>query len=225
MGTIQQNTVRVFVIAPPMVCWGLERLVQSAHPRLELTGTAPFADFARAALARTPADVIVMAVEIQDDVVQLALMHSNGHTRCLVITGSHDTELCDNAVMAGARGVVHTWDPPLSLLKAIEKIHEGELWIDRSATSRIFLEMARQKASEGKDPERTKISTLTRRERQMIAAFASDAAAPAKVIARRLCISEHTLRNHLTSIYNKLEVANRLDLYAYATRHGLTEAH
>ena len=60
-------------------------------------------------------------------------------------------------------------------------------------------------------------------ERQTIAAVASDASAPGKVIADRLCISEHTLRNHLTSIYNKLGVCNRLDLYAFATRHSLHE--
>jgi two-component system, NarL family, nitrate/nitrite response regulator NarL len=43
------------------------------------------------------------------------------------------------------------------------------------------------------------------------------------VIASRLCISEHTLRNHLTSIYSKLGLSSRLDLYAYATRHRLQE--
>lgn len=43
------------------------------------------------------------------------------------------------------------------------------------------------------------------------------------VIAGRLCISEHTLRNHLSSIYAKLDVCNRLDLYAYAMRHGLQQ--
>jgi two-component system, NarL family, nitrate/nitrite response regulator NarL len=132
--------------------------------------------------------------------------------------------LIDKMVLAGARGVVRTTDPPAALLKAIEKVEAGELWIDRGATSRIFLEMARQKAAEGNNPEKTKIATLTTRERQAIAAVAGDAAAPAKVIARRLCISEHTLRNHLTSIYSKLELTNRLDLYAYATRHRLTES-
>ncbi len=39
----------------------------------------------------------------------------------------------------------------------------------------------------------------------------------------RLHISEHTLRNHLTSIYSKLDLANRLDLYLYAHRRGLLE--
>jgi len=44
------------------------------------------------------------------------------------------------------------------------------------------------------------------------------------VFAERLHISEHTLRNHLTSIYSKLGLSNRLDLYAYAHKHGLNEA-
>ncbi len=63
----------------------------------------------------------------------------------------------------------------------------------------------------------------TLRERQTIAAMTSDAGAPGKVIADRLCISEHTLRNHLTSIYSKLGLSNRVDLYAYATRNRLTD--
>lgn len=223
MHGFQTHSVRVFIIAPPMVCWGLERLVQTAHPRIELAGTAPLADFAPASLERTPVDVIVFVIEGAEELAELASLQSSCPAKFLMVTGLHDAELCDRAVLAGARGVVRTWDPPQALVKAIEKIDEGELWIDRSATSRIFLAMARQKAAEGRDPERTKISTLTPRERQTIAAFTSDAAAPAKVIASRLCISEHTLRNHLTSIYNKLDVSNRTDLYAYATRHGLTQ--
>jgi two-component system nitrate/nitrite response regulator NarL len=139
------------------------------------------------------------------------------------LSGSSNVELLDRAILVGARGIVRKSDPPQILLKAIEKVHEGELWIDRCATGRIFLEMARQKAAQGSDPEKTKIATLTSRERQTIAAVASDASAPAKVIARRLCISEHTLRIHLTSIYSKLELSSRLDLYAYATRHHLNE--
>lgn len=215
--------VRVFVVAPPMLAWGLERLVQSAHPRLELAGAAAIAALACESIGRNPAEVVVVAIECEEELAGLACLQSQCRAKCLVVTGSHDTALFDKAVLAGARGVVRTWDSPAALLKAIEKVDDGELWIDRCATSRIFLEMARQKAAEGNDPEKTKIATLTHRELQTIAAVASNAAAPAKEIARRLCISEHTLRNHLTSIYSKLEVSNRLDLYAYATRHGLTE--
>jgi two-component system nitrate/nitrite response regulator NarL len=223
MQGIRIDPVQVFLIAPPMVCWGLERLVQSAHPRMEIAGTASAMNRSFT-IADNRADcVAVVAIESDEDLSALAEFQERCRAKVLVITGSHDPALLDRAVLAGARGVVKTWDPPAALLKAIEKVDEGELWIDRGATSRIFLEMARQKAAEGNDPDKTKIATLTSRERQTIAAVTGDASAPAKVIARRLCISEHTLRNHLTSIYSKLELSSRLDLYAYATRHRLTE--
>jgi hypothetical protein len=54
-----------------------------------------------------------------------------------------------------------------------------------------------------------------------LAALAADTGSPGKVIASRLCISEHTLRNHPSSIYRKLMLSSRLDLYAFAARHKL----
>jgi DNA-binding NarL/FixJ family response regulator len=123
--------------------------------------------------------------------------------------------------MAGARGVVRKSDGPGSFLKAIRKVHQGELWIDRAAFSRLVGGAARSNLMSTSDPESERISRLTKRERQTILAMATNAAAPGKVIASSLSISEHTLRNHLTSIYDKLNLQNRLDLYAYATKHGL----
>ncbi|NKE66032.1 response regulator transcription factor [Ramlibacter sp. RBP-2] len=213
---------QVFVIALPLVCWGLERLVQSAHPRFEVIGTATDLDGGLAMLQRVSAHVAVLAIDASRIEV-LAEFCAKTQAKLLLVTASSDHAWMDSAVMAGVRGVVRTGEPPEALLKAIEKVDDGELWIDRGATSRIFMEMARQKAADRSDPERSKIATLTLRERQTIAAVASDASAPGKVIADRLCISEHTLRNHLTSIYNKLGVCNRLDLYAFATRHSLHE--
>lgn len=215
--------VQVFVIAAPMHCWGLERIVQSAQPRMELAGSACSLSQGIEDTAHRACDVIVAEIADEPELDKLSILVAGKAGKVLVVTASRDVSLMDKAVLAGARGVLKTDDSPSSLLKAVEKVHEGEMWIDRGATSRIFLEMARQKAAEGKDPDKSRISTLTSRERQTIAAVAGDAKAPAKVIARRLCISEHTLRNHLTSIYSKLELSNRVDLYAFATRHHLTE--
>ncbi len=220
MQTVRMNPIGVFLIAPPMVGWGLERLVQTAHPRLELAGaTASLGEAVPLVQARKP-DVLVADLDDLDFASLRAFLESL-RTQVLLLTGHRAVQELDEAILLGARGFVRKNDPPAILLRAIEKVHEGELWIDRGATSRIFLEMARRKAAQGQDPELSKIATLTSRERQTIVAVTTDAAAPAKVIAGRLCISEHTLRNHLTSIYNKLDVASRLDLYAYATRHSL----
>lgn len=224
MSAIRLDAAKVFVIAPAMVSWGLERLLQTGHPLIEITGSARSAQAALPEIGKSPGCVVVIEIDAEADLAQLAqVQEALPGARCLVVTGSHDTTLADRAVLGGARGVVKNWDSPDTLLRAVQKVNEGELWIDRGATSRIFMEMARQKAAEGRDPEKSKIATLTQRERQTIAAMTGDCAAPAKVIAGRLCISEHTLRNHLTSIYSKLEVTNRLDLYAYAVRHQLTK--
>lgn len=217
------NPIQVHLVAQPLLCWGLERLVQTAHPRLEVVGMAASMADSLPLLERNAPHVVVLDLDGDEPPDSLAQLQAHTHARLLALTGSDDAGMLDRAVLAGVRGVVRKREPPATLLKAIEKVHEGELWIDRGATSRIFMEMARQKAAERNDPEKSKIATLTMRERQTIVAVASDASAPGKVIAGRLCISEHTLRNHLTSIYSKLGLCNRLDLYAYASKHSLNK--
>jgi len=219
----QHRPIQVHLVAQPLVCWGLERLVQTAHPRLEVAGMAASMTDSMALLERNAPDVLVLDLDGDETGDALVQVQARSGMKVLVLTGSPDMDMLDRAVLAGVRGVVKKREPPATLLKAIEKVHDGELWIDRGATSRIFMEMARQKASERNDPEKSKIATLTMRERQTIVAVASDASAPGKVIAGRLCISEHTLRNHLTSIYSKLGLSNRLDLYAYASKHSLNK--
>lgn len=218
-----RQTIRVQVVAEPIVAWGLERLVQSAHPRFEVAGSCERAVDGIEQMKQTRADVALVDLDGGEGAEGVAALFAQTAIRILAISGSRDVALHDGAVLAGARGVIEKRDPPAMLLKALEKVHEGELWVDRAATSRIFMELARQKAAQGKHPESHKIAALTPRERQAIAALASDANAPGKVIAARLHISEHTLRNHLTSVYSKLSVANRLALFAYAHQHGLNE--
>lgn len=217
--------IQVQLVALPLVAWGLERLVESAQPRLVMAGSA--ASVAECLLAlhlRTP-DVVVLDLDGEDGTESLAQLHRQTKAKILAVTGSRNETLHDSAVLAGARGVVSKRESASAstLLKAIEKVHAGEIWIDRDATGRIFLELARQKVNREKDPEQQKIASLTRRESQTITSLAGDPSAPGKLVAERLNISEHTLRNHLTSIYSKLGLTNRLDLYAFAQRHGLSK--
>ena len=68
-------------------------------------------------------------------------------------------------------------------------------------------------------PEAAKIATLTKREHEIVSLLSEGL--QNKQIAGRLTISVTTVRHHLTSIFNKLKVANRLELVIYAYRHGL----
>ncbi len=140
-----------------------------------------------------------------------------------MLTGLRDESIHDEAVLAGASGVVEKEASAETILTAIEKVHEGQLWLNRIATGRIFVEFSRESANHALSPEKAKIAALTDREREIVAVAASHAGANAKAIAEMLHISEHTLRNHLTSIYDKLDVANRLELFAYAHKHNLAK--
>jgi len=71
------------------------------------------------------------------------------------------------------------------------------------------------------DPEVTKIETLTDREREVIALVGEGL--KNKQVGERLFISETTVTHHLSSVFSKLEVSDRLELIIYAFRHGLAK--
>lgn len=215
------RAIQVVVVAPAMLAWGLERMLHDAHPHFELRGSAASLAQAHELLQRNSPDVVILDLDGGYGADAIAEVAACTQGKLVALTSSSDQPMLDRFVVMGVRGVVRKSDAPAVLLKAIEKVHEGELWIDRGAAGRIFMELARNHAARASDPEMMKIATLTARERQTILAVSSDSAAPGKVIARRLCISEHTLRNHLSAIYAKLGLVNRVDLYAYATRHRL----
>lgn len=190
---------------------------------MEIVGKATCAAEAFDLAGVTHPDVILLDLDLgaENGLKLIPDLIAKSNAKVLVLTGLRDPSVHDDAVLAGARGVIGKEDAPENILKAIEKVHQGELWLDRAATGRIFVELSRKGSSEETDPERQKISSLTARERQVVAAIAADPGATANTLADKLHISEHTLRNHLTSIYEKLAVANRLELYVYANKHEM----
>lgn len=205
------------------VLWGLEKLIESEKPRMEVIGTATNSVEALSLLLAITPDVIMIDLDLNGEsgVNIIPNLIDISQAKVLVLTGSRDLSLRDSAMLAGARGIVEKGETAETILKAIKMVHQGEIWIDHSTTSRIFNELSRKKTSEPDDPEQRKISTLTRKERLTTAEIGSDATASTKIIASRLCISENTLRNHLTAIYSKLELSSRLELFVYANKHGI----
>ena len=205
------------------VLWGLEKLIDSESPRMQVVGTATNSIEAMNLLGTISPDVILIDLDLNGEsgVSIIPNLMEKSNAKILVLTGSRDLSLHDNAMLVGARGVVGKGDTAETILKAIAMVYQGEIWIDRSATSRIFNALSHKKNNVSDDPEQQKIATLTRKERLTVAEIANDATASTKIIADRLCIGESTLRNHLTSIYAKLELSSRLELFVYANKHGI----
>jgi two-component system, NarL family, nitrate/nitrite response regulator NarL len=208
--------IHVFVVAPAMLCWGFEKFVHTACPGIRLTGTA--ATLAQALELTGRVRVDVMVVDCDEGYGPDAMAQASQDCAVLLLTSSrHDADL-EACRRAGVSGAVRKSDAPEVLLKALEEAFRGTV-----RTPFLGLPMRNQARPAG-DPEQIRIASLTARERQLVFAVLCNATAPGKVIADRMCISEHTLRNHLSSIYGKLGVQNRLSLHAFAARHRLDSA-
>jgi DNA-binding NarL/FixJ family response regulator len=139
-------------------------------------------------------------------------------SRVLILTGVQNPESHRTAIRLGAMGIVLKEHAADLLLKAIRKVYEGEVWIDRSMMGMMIQEFTKPVQA---NPEESKIAALTMREREVITLVGEGL--KNKQIAERLFISETTVTHHLSSVFSKLEVSDRLELIIYAFRHGLAK--
>lgn len=213
--------VRVMLIdAHRMVLSGLKRLIDDEKPDLGVVAMATDCDRAVELAAAAKPDVAVVDVElaIQKDAGVVPGLINGRNTRVLLLSGSRDGKH-ELAILRGACGVVHKDDSPDLLIKAIKKVHEGQLWLDRATTGRLFVELSLQKSRASADPAKRKLASLTEREQDVVKSLVKQPGADNKTLASKLHIGEHTLRNHLSRIYDKLGVPNRLELFVFAQRH------
>jgi DNA-binding NarL/FixJ family response regulator len=216
--------IRVLLVDDhPTVLWGLKELIDASEPRMQVVGTAKNCDEALSKANQLTPDLILLDLDLVGgnaaDILPALL--ANGISRALILTGSRDQAALDAAVSRGARGVLHKSASTEQILLAMEKVHQGELWLDREMLGRVFTEFIHQIASPKPDTASVRNASLTAKERKIVHAMVEDSGASTTALAARLFIAEHTLRNHLTSIYHKLDVSSRLELYVYAVKHGL----
>jgi two-component system nitrate/nitrite response regulator NarL len=196
------------------------RMLLEGQADLALVGEAWDRAGALAMIERERPDLVLLDLDLGGengvDLLQDVLA-ADPAARVLVLTGVRDPEVHRRALIEGALGVVPKEQAAAVLLAAIRKVHAGEAWVDRSMVASLLQE-ARQ-ARRREDPEAPKIASLTGREREIIGLVAQGNGT--RRIAERLGISEKTVRNHLVSVYSKLDVSDRLELAIYAVRHGV----
>jgi DNA-binding NarL/FixJ family response regulator len=210
----------MLVDAHRIVLCGLQRLIDDEKPALGVVAAATEVATALELSASAKPDVILVDVDLatEKDGSLVPGLISGRNTRVLVLSGTRDDKH-ELAILKGACGVVHKDDTPEQLIKAIKKVHEGQLWLDRSTTGRLFVELSRQQSQAANDPAKRKLASLTEREHDVVRSLAKQPGADNKTLASTLHIGEHTLRNHLSRIYDKLGVPNRLELYVFVQRH------
>jgi two-component system nitrate/nitrite response regulator NarL len=220
MTTSPTSGIRIMLVDDhTVVRTGLRMLIES-HSGLAVVGEAANRAEALALAVRQQPDIILLDLDLagQSGLDMLSEIHSAASgARVIVLTGLQDSEVHRLAVRQGALGVVVKDQAAEVLVQAIEQVYGGKVWLEPVLLKSLFAEKSR--ATRETHPEAHKIATLTGREREVVALICEGL--QNKSIGQRLSISETTVRHHLTSIFDKLDMANRLELVIYAYRHGL----
>jgi DNA-binding NarL/FixJ family response regulator len=156
-------------------------------------------------------DVVLLELDSGDDpnIIQM-LTALPIEPKILVLTANQDCEAHSLMIRLGAIGIVSKNDSDQILLKAIRCINLGQLWLDRNSTAAAFRRLRGVEPQQAPDQATQRFISLSKRERQVAQAIAQGL--DTHKIANTFYISEKTVRNHLSVIYDKLDVSSRLEL-------------
>lgn len=165
-------------------------------------------------------DITVVYLEEHDPVEIIGeILDANPEIKVVAITDGEDLDSSTRALKLGAVGIVRSDQSSKLLIEAIRKAFKGETWLNQALLSNLLKNGDQIGVKRSAGTAGQALETITRREKEVIAMIGNGL--KSKVIAERLFISEATVRHHLSSIYGKLGVDDRLNLVIYAFRHGL----
>jgi DNA-binding NarL/FixJ family response regulator len=145
------------------------------------------------------------------------LSTSSLETRTILLTAAVEKEQIVEALQIGARGVVSKETATELLFKSIRTVVAGQYWVGRQEVSDLVAAL-RGLLPTGAD-ERQRSFGLTKRELEIVAAIVEGCTN--RDIAQKFTLSEDTVKHHLTHIFDKLGVSNRLELAMFAVNHRL----
>jgi len=168
----------------------------------------------------TAPDICIVGANLKDGVssgfrATRELRNQSPDARVILLLDVEQPQTVVEAFRAGAVGVFSREEAFEVLCKSIQKVHEGQFWISNRQIQ-YLVETLRDSAPAITDAKGTQL--LTKREQGLVHLVAEGRTN--KEISRELNLSEHTVRNYLFRIFNKLGTSNRLELALYAINHG-----
>jgi two-component system, NarL family, nitrate/nitrite response regulator NarL len=200
--TKEQSPVRVFLVAPALVRWGLERLL-SAAPQIELAGAGDsLLDAVEEIESQFPDVVVVDGNDCPE--AEIRAMYERARVKILALSSGGELQ------PEGVAQWVDTRQSPSSFVRAIFSAAGAH----GSSQQSLRPETPSEQAPLASEPAAGLAEKLTPKQRKVLEAMAANPSLPVKLVADQLHMSEHTLRNHLTEVYAKLEVTGRTHLQA-----------
>lgn len=205
-----QQPIRIFIVDDhPVVLAGLASML-GTQAGIEVVGSASGGEEALELLRTRPANLLLLDLRMPGmnglDTLH-ALRRAGIGIRTIVLTSYALDEDIYRAVQAGAQGYLLKDAPQFEMIDAIRTVHGGKRYFPRAIADRLAERMLR--------------ATLTERELEVLQMLARGLTN--KEIGRALSISGNTVRNHVNSIIDKLEVSDRTEAATVAIHRGIIE--
>jgi DNA-binding NarL/FixJ family response regulator len=212
------ESIRVLIADDhPLFRDGMHGLLDSV-PDTEVVGEATTGDEVISLAAALQPDVILMDIQMPGAngiEATRTIVHTSPHVGVLMVTMYEDDDLVFSAMRAGARGYVLKGANQAEVLRAIRAVANGEVIFGPTIAQRVmsFLSLPRPVVPARLFPE------LTERETEVLSLIAQGRTN--EEIAGELVLSLKTVRNHVSNIFSKLQVADRAQAVIRAREAGL----
>ncbi|MEU3461696.1 response regulator transcription factor [Streptomyces sp. NPDC006733] len=222
--------IRVMLVDDQVLLRTGFRMVLQAQPDMEVVAEAGDGAEAVEVLRSTKVDVVLMDVRMPRlDGVEATRQicggpdrkPDDGGPRVLILTTFDLDEYAFSALKAGASGFMLKDVPPDELLAAIRSVHSGDAVVAPSTTRRLLDRFTPMLPSSGA-PDNTAVNRLTEREREVLLLVAQGLSNGE--IARKLVLSEATVKTHVGRILTKLDLRDRVQAVVLAYETGLVRA-
>jgi two-component system, NarL family, nitrate/nitrite response regulator NarL len=204
----------------PVVRIGLRNMLQ-ADPNIKLVAEAKDGMEALQMVRTLHPDVLLLDLAMPKmpgiEALRELTADDGGDTRTIVLTGQIDKRQILEALQLGARGVVLKDAVVAHLSACIRAVMQGQYWLEGRPVQNL-VQVLRDLTAQTTAPPR-KTFGLTARELEVVALITEGSTN--KHIAESFRISEETVKRHLTNIFNKIGVGNRLELALFALNHNL----
>ena len=187
---------------------------------IELIGLAGSVQEASALARQSSPDIILMDFHLPDGTGADAarqILKEYPDCKIIFLTISEDDDSLFSAIRSGAKGYLLKTVDPKKLLASIRSVYQGEAVLSNHMMARLMEEMTRSPVSSA--PQDSRLKKLSQREIEVLTMLASGASN--QEISQRLYLSENTVKHHIHSIYEKLELNSRSEAVRFAREHGL----
>jgi DNA-binding NarL/FixJ family response regulator len=216
----QGQFVRVILADTQAIFRAGLRKVFALEDDIRVVGQAETLAQTQSAAAKFTADVLIFEAALTPNPVEAVgeLLRQNPQLRVVVVTPAADEELTLDLFRRGAHGIVSREVEPELLVECLRKVVAGETWLDSQGT-RWVMEAYRNQTNRPAGA-RPKVQ-LTPKETLIVSCVTQGM--KNKEIALRVGTTEQVVKNYLRKVYDKLGVADRLELALYCLNHHVVD--